>query len=114
MRIWDIEPKYLCNKHLVAEHGELHSLWSIINNQKKGFSQHPETQRWRGKLKALYLRHEQLVIELARRSLRHRSPLDKKLASGRAIQDVYLDSPTKQKEILKKRNCYCFKNRLRG
>ena len=37
MRIWDISPKNLCRKHLIAEHGELHSLWSIIINNKRGY-----------------------------------------------------------------------------
>ena len=48
MRIWDISSKNLCRKHLIAEHEELHSLWSIIINNKRGYSKHPETSRWRG------------------------------------------------------------------
>ncbi len=101
MRIWDIKSKYLCNKHLVAEHAELHSLWSIINKQKKGFSRHPETERWRGKLKALYQRHEELVKEMVKRGFRHQSPLDKRQARGKARQDFYLDSPRKQRDTEK-------------
>ena len=109
MRIWDIQPKYLCSKHLVAEHGELHSLWSVINNRKKGFSRHPETERWRGKLKALYLRHQKLADEMIKRSFRHQSSLDKRQARGKAVQNVYLQTPHQQREILKKRNCLCLR-----
>jgi len=109
MRIWDIQPKYLCNKHLIAEHGELHSLWSVINNHKKGFSHHPETERWRGKLRALYLRHQELANEIVKRGFRHQSPLDKRQARGKAVQNVYLQTPQEQKEILKKRNCLCLR-----
>ncbi|MDD3940683.1 MAG: pyrimidine dimer DNA glycosylase/endonuclease V, partial [Candidatus Pacebacteria bacterium] len=29
MRVWDIHPKDLCRKHLLAEHRELHGLWNI-------------------------------------------------------------------------------------
>ncbi len=107
MRIWDLEPKNLCRKHLIAEHGELHSLWSILTKNKKGFSKHPETLRWKGKLKALYLRHEELVKELERRNYQHRSPLDKKLARGKSFQDEYLQSKRKQEKILKEKGCSC-------
>jgi hypothetical protein len=107
MRIWDLEPKVLCRQHLVAEHGELHSFWSILVNKKKGFSKHPETLRWRGKLKAPYLRHEKLVKELEERGYSHRSPLDIKLAKGKARQDEYKDSIEEQKRLLKMKGCQC-------
>jgi len=107
MRIWDISPKYLCRKHLIAEHGELHSLWSIIVNKKKGFSKHPETMRWRGKLKALFLRHEKLVKEMKKRGYKHNSPLNKKQAKGKDTQLVYIDKPNEQKKILTNKSCDC-------
>jgi len=108
MRIWDISPKNLCRKHLIAEHGELHSMWSIIVNNKKGFSRHPETMRWRGKLKALYFRHEKLVNEMKRKGYNHNSPIDKKEATGSNIQSVYIDTPKEQRKILKNKPCDCF------
>ena len=61
MRIWDIPVEKLCRNHLLGEHRELHAIWSILINNKKGYAHHPETVRWKGKQKALYLRHEQLV-----------------------------------------------------
>lgn len=108
MRIWDISPKNLCRKHLIAEHGELHSMWSIITNGKKGFSKHPETMRWQGKLKALYLRHEKLVKEMKKRGYSHNSTIDKKTATGKGVQGIYIDKPTKQKQILRQKPCDCF------
>lgn len=108
MRIWDISPKCLCRKHLIAEHGELHSLWSIILNKKKGFSKHPETNRWRGKLKALYNRHGKLVKEMEKRGYKHNSSLDKRLARGKVIQDHLIDTKKRQKEILRCKDCECF------
>ncbi|ACD83701.1 pyrimidine dimer DNA glycosylase/endonuclease V [Candidatus Methylacidiphilum infernorum] len=107
MRIWDIEPQKLCNKHLLGEHRELHALWTILVQSKKGYANHPETKRWRGKLKALFLRHEQLVKEMVRRGYKHKSPLDQNLALGSGIQDQFVDSIEKQKEILKRKNCPC-------
>lgn len=110
MRIWDISPEHLCRKHLIAEHGELHALWSIIINNKKGYHNHPETERWRGKLKALYDRHEKLVKEMQSRGFRHNSPLNKQQATGIDKQDVYLDKPSEQKLMLKNKLCDCFSN----
>jgi hypothetical protein len=107
MRIWDLSPKKLCRQHLLGEHHELHAIWSIIVNGKKGYSKHPETLRWNGKLKALYLRHEKLVAEMLRRGYRHRTPLNKKYARGKAVQNIYVNTMKKQKEIIKNKKCEC-------
>lgn len=107
MRIWDIEPKKLCRQHLLGEHHELHALWSILINHKKGFSQHPETKRWVGKTKALYLRHEKLVQEMKRRHYRHNSPLDRRHATGSTVQKKLLQTKKEQIAILKSRHCDC-------
>ena len=92
MRIWDIEVKCLCRQHLLGEHRELHAIWSILTKNKKGYSHHPETNRWQGKLKALYLRHEKLVKEMQKRGYLHHSNLDKKLARGGAVQNYFLQT----------------------
>lgn len=109
MRIWDIDPRYLCRNHLLAEHRELHGLWNIltIHGGKGGYSRHPETLRWSGKRKALYLRHEALAKEFSRRGYFHHTPLDKSLADGSAIQDLFINSIEDQREILKHKPCDC-------
>ncbi|MFW0861987.1 MAG: pyrimidine dimer DNA glycosylase/endonuclease V [Candidatus Komeilibacteria bacterium] len=107
MRIWDISPKNLCRQHLLGEHRELHAIWTVLIENKKGYSKHPETLRWKGKLKALYLRHEKLVKEMKRRGYNHLSPLDKRYARGKNIQNVYIDKPSKQKELLNNKDCDC-------
>ena len=96
MRIWDIQPEKLCRSHLLAEHMELHAIWHILTQNKKGYSNHPETKRWRGKLKALYLRHEKLVEEMERRRFKHKSPLPVRLATGYAKQTKYVNSYREQ------------------
>jgi hypothetical protein len=110
MRVWDIQPKHLCRKHLLAEHRELHGLWNIltIHGGKGGYSRHPETLRWVGKLKALYNRHEALVKEFSRRGYQHYSPLNKKFAKGGGGQKVFLNTLIEQKQILQGKNCKCF------
>lgn len=107
MRIWDLPPDVLCRKHLLGEHRELHALWAILTENKKGYRKHPETMRWEGKLKALYKRHELLVAEMGRRGYRHRSPLDGKLATGNGIQKQYVNTPAEQRIILKNKKCLC-------
>jgi hypothetical protein len=112
MRIWDISPKLLCRNHLLAEHRELHAIWSIITENKKGYSNHPETKRWKGKLKALYKRHEELVNEMKIRKYVHKSPLDNDKATGKDKQDILIDSIDKQITILKNKKCDCFKQKI--
>jgi len=107
MRIWDIEPCFLCRKHLLGEHRELHAIWSILVNGKKGYSRHPETMRWRGKLKALYKRHVKLVAEMKRRGYAHNSPLDKRQATGQAVQREFVHTKIEQKRILLAKGCKC-------
>lgn len=109
MRVWDIHPKYLCRKHLLAEHRELHGLWNIltIHKAKGGYSRHPETLRWVGKQKALYLRHEKLIEEFFKRGYKHHTPLDKRLAVGSNIQSIFINSIKEQKVILKNKQCDC-------
>jgi len=107
MRIWDIPVEKLCNKHLLGEHRELHAIWSILINNKKGYSKHPETIRWDGKLKALYLRHEQQVEEMKKRGFSHKSSLKKKYAVGTNLQNEFVDSIDDQIIILRKKGCKC-------
>ena len=107
MRIWDLPPKKLCRAHLLGEHRELHAIWSVLVKGKKGYARHPETLRWKGKLRALYGRHDALVIEMSNRGYRHRSPLAKREATGSAKQTVYVDRPRAQIVILRSKGCQC-------
>lgn len=107
MRVWDIEPKRLCRKHLLGEHRELHAIWSVLTNNKTGYAKHPETLRWVGKLHALYLRHEALVEEMNRRGYNHYSSLSQDLAVGDPVQTKFVDTIERQYEILREKSCDC-------
>jgi hypothetical protein len=111
MRIWDLNPKYLCRKHLLAEHRELHGLWNILtkHGSKGGYSRHPETLRWVGKQKALYLRHKALVEEFAERGYQHKTPLDEELAVGTGIQKELINTIAEQKVLLSSKPCECLR-----
>jgi hypothetical protein len=107
MRIWDVLPSLLCRQHLLGEHRELHGLWRILSDDLQGYAQHPETRRWRGKLAALYERHEALAEEMARRGYRHASPLDQRQATGSGTQNDFVDPLEAQFAILRGKGCGC-------
>ncbi|MCR4432558.1 MAG: pyrimidine dimer DNA glycosylase/endonuclease V [Caldiserica bacterium] len=107
MRIWDISPGRLYRSHLLAEHREIHAIWNILTLGKKGYSGHQETLRWKGKLKALFLRHEVVIKEMERRGFRYNSQREESLATGSPVQDKYLQTPEEQREILRKKGCSC-------
>lgn len=105
MRIWDIPITNICDKHLIAEHHELHCIYNIITKNLKGFSNHPETMRWRGKLEALCSRHKEQVAEMKKRGFKHNSPL--KLVKDSPIQDYVWQPINIQKNLLSKRCKKC-------
>jgi hypothetical protein len=107
MRIWDVDPALLCRSHLLGEHRELHAIWVVLTQDRRGYRNHPETRRWEGRLGALYTRHEALVAEMTARGYAHRSPLDPALAGGAATQTVFVDPPQRQLEILRAKPCPC-------
>lgn len=112
MRVWDVEPGLLCRKHLLGEHRELHGLWNILTKHGGvgGYSQHPETLRWKGKLKALYFRHEALVQEMTRRGYNHHSPLDESLdRDGGETQDLLINTLSEQELLLSEKPCQCLR-----
>ena len=77
----------------------------MLTRHRKGYSRHPETLRWKGRLMALFRRHEALVLEMHRRGYHHQSPLDRRRARGRARQSVYVDPPARQRALLRKKGC---------
>ena len=92
---------------MLGEHRELHGLWNIVSQGKRGYSRHPETIRWEGKLAALYARHRALVEEMERRGYRHNSPLDPALATGGSEQDVLITPVGEQRQLLSAKPCDC-------
>ncbi len=102
MRIWDINPGYLNRQSLLGEHRELHGVASIILNNKKGYSQHPETIRWVGHGWALEMRHKQLASEMALRGFTDRSPVN--MPSDKEVwPSQYIDEPSRQYQLLREK-----------
>jgi hypothetical protein len=107
MRIWDFPPDRLCDRHLLGEHRELHAIWTVLTEDKRGYAHHPETLRWRGRLAALYARHDAQIAEMRRRGFRHASPLDPGRATGAPTQTELVDSLETQRARLTERGCGC-------
>ena len=99
MRVWDIHPGYLNRESLLAEHCELHGVVSVLGNGKQGYSNHPETKRWRQRGWALRQRHRLLAAEMALRGYRDRTPVRLRSGAGE-WPNAFVDSPGRQFALL--------------
>jgi hypothetical protein len=69
MRMWMVNPKYLCRQHLLGEHGEIHKhRHNFVKQHKMG-----------GRLgqiepESMEFRHDELAIEMLKRGYNHKSP----------------------------------------
>lgn len=72
MRMWMIDPAFLCRKHLLGEHNELHMLAGSILRAKslEGFVRNGLLQ-----VGDMAVRHEALAQEMLSRGYNHHSPL---------------------------------------
>jgi len=95
MRVWDIHPGFLNRQSLLGEHREIHAIHTVISQEKRGYSRHPETLRWRDHLAALWLRHQQVVAEMRLRGFNHFSPLPAPLVEV-IWPSVFIDAPGRQ------------------
>jgi hypothetical protein len=69
-----IPPRYLCNKHLVAEHGEIHKFrHNFVKRHSIKGRIFPTVQIEPASMK---LRHDELVLEMEKRSMNHHSPYE--------------------------------------
>lgn len=72
MRMWNIKPEIMCNKHLLGEHYELHMFIGCINKSKNlnGYLN-------KGLLEThnLRKRHKEIAKEMKRRGFNHFSAL---------------------------------------
>lgn len=100
MRIWDVSAGYLNRQSLLGEHRELHGLHNILTLGRRGYSRHPETLRWVGRVAALARRHAMLAAEMRLRGYVDRTPLV--VRRGHVIwPDLFIDPPAAQFELLR-------------
>lgn len=72
MRMWMVDPKIMCQKHLCGEHVETHMFIGTLRKRRKveGFLKNNLFEP-----RSLYQRHKELVEEMKRRGYNHKSPL---------------------------------------
>lgn len=73
MRMWMINPKVMCRKHLLGEHVECHMFLGSI---KKGLNLDGYITNGLLSLNHLILRHEELKAEMIRRGYKHNSEMN--------------------------------------
>ena len=73
MRMWMTNPKLLCNKHLLGEHGELHKF--IQSFHKKYSVDNRVSPIVQIELSSYQSRHDELANEMISRGMNHNSPL---------------------------------------
>ena len=105
MRVWDVSPRVLCRAHLLGEHREIHAVYAVIARGSEGYSRHPETLRWVGKLPALVVRHAHVADEMKLRGYRHASPI--RATRGSRVQRARLLSRGEQLARLSAKPCPC-------
>ena len=72
MRMWMVNPRLMCRRHLLGEHVELHMLAASV---RRGTSLSGYIEKRLVEVHNIGVRHEKLVKELERRGYHHRSPL---------------------------------------
>lgn len=72
MRMWLLNPKKMCNKHLLGEHGEIHKFRHsfVKKHNMNGRLKYP------AQIDPILMgyRHDQLAKEMLRRGMNHKSP----------------------------------------
>lgn len=95
MRMWNINPKKMCNQHLLGEHVEMHMFAGCLKKRKniqgyidKGFVEIHNIKK----------RHAKLAGEMKKRNMNHKSPLIK----FREIKTGKINKEKSYKELIKR------------
>jgi len=74
MRMWKVDPKTMCQQHLLGEHVEMHMM---IGTLKKGRSVQGFVDGGLMEVHNVIRRHDRLAREMVRRGMNHKSPAEK-------------------------------------
>lgn len=100
MRMWGVNPRKLCTKHLLGEHVEMHM---FVGHIKAGKAMGKFVTNGLVDTSKIKERHDALAEEIARRGFNHDSPLEYQdtLAQGKvSIRDS-------ERELRRRcKNCY--------
>lgn len=87
MRMWMVDPKLLCRKHLLGEHGEIHKHRHCF---EKGYS--IKNRIGQIEPEKMEARHNILADEMIRRGYNHRSPYCQPDLSKYDLTDFVVDT----------------------
>lgn len=73
MRMWGVDPKVMCNRHLLGEHVEMHMFVGTI---KRGTSLRGYIDGGLVETHLIDMRHDELAREMIRRGMNHKSPIE--------------------------------------
>ena len=101
MRMWMVDPRILCRKHLLGEHVETHMFKGHIERKKgiKGYI-------WKNcvEVKSITQRHADLVTEMIRRGYKHNSDLESVSIEHLSLTDreYIINRTSSQLELLRR------------
>ncbi len=72
MRMWNVPTQYLCRKHLLGEHVEMHM---FVGTWNAGKSLNGYVNRGLVEVHNIDKRHDELAKEMLKRGMQHKSPL---------------------------------------
>lgn len=72
MRMWNVNPRVMCNQHLLGEHVECHMFVGTLN---RGKSVQGYLEKGLLEIHNLKKRHDELSKEMERRGMNHKSKL---------------------------------------
>lgn len=81
MRMWNVDPRLMCRKHLLGEHVEMHMFAGTL---AKGVGIQGYLDRGLVEVDRIRIRHDELAEEMVRRGYKHRSGLRDDCPSFRA------------------------------
>ena len=88
MRMWLVDPKLMCNRHLLGEHVEMHMFAGTI---RKGKSIQGYLDRHLVETGKIALRHDELAAEMAHRGMNHKTPLAQPFCHPCGLVQEYLN-----------------------
>ncbi len=100
MRMWMVDPRGMCRRHLLGEHVECHMFLATF---RLGRSLAGYVRNGLVELDRLKARHDALAAEMLRRGYRHRSPL----APGRRLPAIGQVDPAANRRELARRCAEC-------
>jgi len=101
VRMWMVDPRCMCDQHLLGEHVELHMLAGTLARRRSidGYIAN-------GLLEPMSMqeRHTRLVEEMTRRGFRHRSPLAEVELGylGEAVREALVDTDSARRELARR------------